>query len=208
MRSRARLFSILTLFVLAACADVIFVTACGSSSDGDNALPDAAATGDDSGNKINGDGSTKKTDASSEGDACATATYGQPCTKDTDCSCSGVCAAKACVPPEACRDALLQWSGPTENTDGTCITDLAGFTIRWWMDDGGTPDDNVLDAGFPCVPGDAMACGDGGSAVQALCAYRLSGLANGTWDFEADAYNDAGVESSPSGVVSKTFTCP
>ncbi|MGH7284657.1 MAG: hypothetical protein ACRELY_24290 [Polyangiaceae bacterium] len=198
------------LLVAASCtalvAGGIVMIACGSDdSSGAGESGDGGITVDVIINVIDG---AKPKDSGGGGDACSTEAYGETCEASTDCACSGVCSAARCVSPPQCGDAVLSWDGPTSNVDGTCIDDLAGFTLNWWLDDGGSPTDNSIDAGLPCVAGPSIACGDAGeTAVQLNCGYRLTGLGNGTWDFTASAYTDGGLTSSPSIEAQKAITC-
>jgi hypothetical protein len=82
--------------------------------------------------------------------------------------------------------ATLSWTTPTTNTDGTSLTDLAGFRVYF-----------------------------GSSATSlsqyvqitdvATTSYVVQGLSNGTWYFAVKAYTSAGSESSLSNVGSKTI---
>lgn len=203
MQLRTRFF-LVALPALALATGGAAIVACGSDDTSGAGSSDGSITSD--GDPLV-DGSKPK-DASSPGDACSTTTYGETCEASTDCTCGGVCSAARCVSPPQCGDAILSWNGPTSNVDGTCITDLAGFTLNWWLDDGGSPSDNEIDAGLPCVAGPSIPCGDAGAtAVQLLCGYRLTGLGNGTWDFTASAYTDSGLESAPSVEAQKAITC-
>jgi len=78
----------------------------------------------------------------------------------------------------------LNWDAPTTNTDGTPLTDLAGYTIYYGPTSGNYT--NALDVGKVTT-----------SAVNNL----TDGLTN---YFSVTAYNSAGVESSYSNEVSKT----
>jgi hypothetical protein len=72
------------------------------------------------------------------------------------------------------------------NTDGTPLTDLAGFTINY----GNSPGALTQTITVP----DAMAT-----------TYTIQGLAAGTWYFTVAAYTTIGTESAPSDVASKTI---
>jgi hypothetical protein len=41
--------------------------------------------------------------------------------------------------------AQLAWNAPTTNTDGTTLTNLAGYKLRYWQTNSGTPQN--LDVG-------------------------------------------------------------
>ena len=82
--------------------------------------------------------------------------------------------------------ATLNWVPPTQNVDGTPITDLAGFRIRY----GKSADalTSTLD-----VPG------------PAVTTASIERLASGTWYFAVKAYTAANVESDLSNVAYKTI---
>ncbi len=82
--------------------------------------------------------------------------------------------------------AVLDLTPPSQNTDGSALTDLAGLRVYY-----GTAESDltqVLD-----LPG------------TVATTYTLSSLASGTWYFAATAYTSDGLESSPSAVVSKSI---
>lgn len=76
--------------------------------------------------------------------------------------------------------ATLTWTAPTENTDGTPLTDLTGFKLKYGMSQGG-PYDNVVDIPDPNET-----------------THVVSPLAGGNWFFVATAYNAIGTESDVS----------
>jgi hypothetical protein len=79
--------------------------------------------------------------------------------------------------------ATLVWSPPTQNTDGSVLTSLAGYRIYY----GTTP--NLGKSITIANPG--------------LTRYVISGLtAAATWYFELTAYDRAGIESPPTAVES------
>ncbi len=83
--------------------------------------------------------------------------------------------------------ATLSWQPPTSNTDGSPLTNLAGYVVRY----GTAPD--ALDIQVRIEnPG--------------LVTYVVSDLAPATWYFQVVAYNSVGVESSPSATGSKTIS--
>lgn len=192
-----------------------FAVGCGSDDgDGDQSGPGA----NDKDGATNGDGSMTNNDGGGDGAACTAPNggLGQACINFTgdggdggsNCPCDLACAATKCVARAKCNEALLSWDGPTTNTDGTCLENLAGFVIYSGIDAGAGPFPNVTDAGLPCVSIGTAACGDGGMAQVLKCAYRLGPLANGQWSFAVTTYSDAGVESVPSNIAGKTITCP
>jgi len=78
--------------------------------------------------------------------------------------------------------ATVTWVAPTENTDGTPITELAGYNIYY----GTSPSELNMQV---TVPG------------STATSYVLAGLVQGTYYFAVVAYTSAGGESSKSSVV-------
>jgi hypothetical protein len=79
--------------------------------------------------------------------------------------------------------ATLDWTPPTQNSDGSTLTDLAGYYVYY-----GTSADKLTQSVKITNPG--------------LSAYTLSNLSAGTWYFAVSSYSAAGIESARSGVVS------
>jgi len=80
----------------------------------------------------------------------------------------------------------LTWIAPTGNTNGTPLTDLAGYHIHY-----GTSQDNlakVIDL-----------------AGTGTTEYEVSGLAPGTYYFAVTAYTAMGTESAQSDIGNKTI---
>ena len=80
----------------------------------------------------------------------------------------------------------LTWIAPTDNTNGTPVTDLAGYRIHY-----GTSQDNltqVIDL-----------------AGSSTTEFEVSGLAPGTYYFAISAYTSLGTESAESDVGYKTI---
>ncbi len=82
--------------------------------------------------------------------------------------------------------AELTWTAPTQNEDGSALTNLAGYKVRYGTSPGALS--KVLD-----VVGAGIT-----SAV-------IEGLAAGTWYFSISSYTNTGVESAPTGTVYKTI---
>lgn len=80
--------------------------------------------------------------------------------------------------------ATLSWTPPTRNTNGTALTNLAGYRIYY-----GTSANALTRQVQIANPG--------------ISTYVISGLTRGTYYFAVRAYNSAGVESESSNVVSK-----
>ncbi len=79
----------------------------------------------------------------------------------------------------------LNWQAPTENTDGTALTDLSGYVISYGTQSGNYPNNITLDN-----PG--------------LTTYVVDNLSPGTYYFTISAIASDGSESSPSSPVSVT----
>ncbi len=85
------------------------------------------------------------------------------------------------------KSADVSWTPPTTNTNGTALTDLAGYRIYYGTSSGTlTQTINVTNA----------------SATD----YVVQGLTTGTWYFAVAAYTNTGLQSSLSSVASKTIT--
>jgi len=80
----------------------------------------------------------------------------------------------------------VSWEAPTENTDGSALTNLAGYTLYF-----GTS-------------ASAMTQKVSISTVGEL-SYVLANLGSGTWYIEVVAVNSSGIQSAPSSVVSVTI---
>jgi Fibronectin type III domain len=83
------------------------------------------------------------------------------------------------------RSVALTWEPPTENNDGTPLTNLAGYRIRY-----GTQSGNYTSVVNLDNPG--------------LATYVVAGLASGTYFFVISAYNQNGVESQLSNEATTT----
>lgn len=81
----------------------------------------------------------------------------------------------------------MSWSAPTTNTNGSALTDLAGFHIHY-----GTTAGALTQEVDVATPG--------------TMTYTINGLGTGTWYFAVSAYTNAGEESGLSAVGSKTIS--
>lgn len=91
----------------------------------------------------------------------------------------------AVASPPAIGMAELNWTAPTQNEDGSALTNLAGYKVRYGTSAGSlTQFVNIVGAGVT-------------TAV-------IEGLAAGTWYFTVSSYTNTGVESAPTSPVSKT----
>jgi hypothetical protein len=86
----------------------------------------------------------------------------------------------AALPPSA---VTIAWTPPTENTNGSTLTNLAGYHIYYGTSQSSL--NKVVDIDNP-----------------GLAAYVLSTLSSGTWYFALTSINSQGVESARSAVVS------
>ena len=90
------------------------------------------------------------------------------------------------VQPVQLGSASLRWSAPTQNVDGTRLTNLTGYRIHYGMSS--TNLNQTVD-----IPS------------AAITTALIEGLSAGTWYFALKAYNTSNVESSLSSVASKTI---
>jgi len=82
------------------------------------------------------------------------------------------------------ENTTLSWDTPTNNTDGTELTDLAGYKVYYGTSSGVY--DNVID-------------------VADVTTYTLTDIAPATYYFAVTAYDELGNESDYSNEVSKTI---
>ena len=82
--------------------------------------------------------------------------------------------------------ATLSWTPPTQNSDGTTLTNLAGYKILYG------PDADALDQSIEVE----------NSSVN---TYVVDNLTAGTWYFAVVAVNASGLASSPSNTAAKTI---
>jgi hypothetical protein len=85
----------------------------------------------------------------------------------------------------ATGSALLSWTPPMQNTDGSALTNLNGYKIYWGSSLGNYPNSASVGVG--------------------VASYTVEQLTPGTWYFTVTAVNAQGVESSYSNVASKTI---
>lgn len=82
--------------------------------------------------------------------------------------------------------ATVSWMPPTQNTDGTMLTDLSGYQVHYGRDAEALDQSIVLDN-------------------PSLNSYVVENLADGTWYFAVVAVNAQGLTSALSNVASKTI---
>jgi hypothetical protein len=80
----------------------------------------------------------------------------------------------------------LTWTAPTRNEDGSALTNLAGYKIRYGTSASALT--QSLDVPNPTITN-----------------ARVAGLAAGTWYFTVASYTNTGVESAPAGPVWKAI---
>ena len=85
--------------------------------------------------------------------------------------------------------ATVSWSAPTANTNGTALTNLAGYKIYYGTDASSLTTEQVVEVASPTT-----------------LSYVLSGLGSGTWYFAVASYSTSGEESALSAVSSKTIS--
>jgi hypothetical protein len=88
--------------------------------------------------------------------------------------------------PPATGSATLSWTAPTQNTDGSPLTNLAGFHIYYGTTEGSWTSTITILEGTET-------------------SYVVSGLAPGTYYFTVVAFNTDGVDSTDSNIGSKTI---
>ena len=89
------------------------------------------------------------------------------------------------APTSGTGSATLSWTPPTRNTDGSTLTNLAGYRISY-----GTSASALSKVITVSNPG--------------ISSYVVSSLTAGTWYFAIKAYTSTGTESSASTVASKS----
>lgn len=101
--------------------------------------------------------------------------------------------ASASLPPFAITvsessngSATVSWTPPTQNTDGSAISDLAGFEVVY-----GKSASDLTEVVQIANPG--------------LSSYVVTDLASGTWHFAVKAYTTSGAQSALSNIGSKTI---
>lgn len=85
--------------------------------------------------------------------------------------------------------AIVRWTPPTQNTDNSPLTDLAGYRVNW----GASASTLTQVAQVP---------------TAAATSYTVTPLTPGTWYFGVKAYTTAGIESVLSSVASKVISAP
>jgi hypothetical protein len=86
----------------------------------------------------------------------------------------------------ALGSATLSWTPPTQNSDGSPLTDLAGFKVYW-----GTAQNSLTSSATITNAG--------------VTSYLVENLVPATWFFAVTAFDTSGNESSQSNLASKTI---
>jgi Fibronectin type III domain len=129
--------------------------------------------------------SAASTDGSSAPDQ-STSTGTATSTGSSSAGASGSPGSGASSPPTTSTgNVTINWNAPTQNTDGSVLTDLAGFKIHY-----GTASGKYTQTITVSNPG--------------LATYVVTDLAVGKYYFAVTAYSSAGTESAPSSEVSTT----
>lgn len=89
--------------------------------------------------------------------------------------------------PSDDKSADVSWTPPTTNTNGSALTDLAGYRIYY----GTSPDTLNQTVDVPNA---------------GATDYVIDGLTQGTWYFAVAAYTNAGLQSGLSSIASKTIS--
>jgi hypothetical protein len=88
--------------------------------------------------------------------------------------------------PVVTGSATLNWTAPTQNSDGSALSDLAGYRVYM-----GTSATTLVQVASITNP--------------ATGSYAVTGLTAGIWYFSVSAVNSAGAESAQTAVASKTI---
>ena len=80
----------------------------------------------------------------------------------------------------------MNWAPPLQNTDGSSLTNLAGYRIVYGTSAASLT--NTVD-----VP------------TVGVASYTIDNLTSGTWYFAMKSYNTAGAESAQTNVLSTTI---
>jgi hypothetical protein len=90
------------------------------------------------------------------------------------------------LPPATSDSITLSWTAPSENTDGSALTNLAGYEIYYGTNSSALTQHISIN-------------------TVGIMNYVVSNLSSGTWYFEVVAVNSAGAQSGPTSVVSTTI---
>lgn len=172
------------------------LAACGGDESGSAAAATAGSTisttigsSTNSGTIVRGGGSTGSTGSGSTGTSGSTGSTGSGSTGSTgssgSSSSSGGATSGSSGGSASAKSVTLNWQAPTQNNNGSTLTNLAGFKIHY-----GTASKDYSQVVALNNPG--------------LNRYVMDTLPSGTYYFAITAYNSQGVESSMSGEVATT----
>lgn len=136
-------------------------------------------------------GTSSTTSAAASSPAASSSTVSSAGSTSSQSSTSSTSTTKAptasSAPATANKSADVSWTAPTTNTDGSALTNLAGYTIYYGTSPSALSQTvNVPNAG--------------------ASDYVVQGLTQGTWYFAVAAYTNTGLQSSFSAVVSKSIS--
>jgi hypothetical protein len=94
--------------------------------------------------------------------------------------------AAAPTPPQTLGTATLTWAAPTQNTDGTPITNLSGYVVSYGNSQGALSQTVSITS-------------------PATLTYTVKNLGTGTWYFAVSSTESDGTTSALSSIVSKTI---
>ena len=95
-------------------------------------------------------------------------------------------AAETSSPPATTGTATVSWVAPTNNSDGSSLTSLAGYTIHYGASASSLTQTIQI-------------------ANAAAVSYVVTSLSPGTWYFAVSTYTNTGVQSGLSTIASKTI---
>jgi hypothetical protein len=116
----------------------------------------------------------------------AQSTFGSTLTRGVSTS-SSTGSTSSSTPASADKSIDVTWAPPTAYTNGSALTDLAGYTIYY-----GTSPSQLTKS---------VSVSNAGATD-----YVVGGLTGGTWYFAVTAYTTTGLQSGYSSVVSRTIT--
>jgi hypothetical protein len=99
-----------------------------------------------------------------------------------------VCAGALAAVPVSTSTAVLTWTAPTANVDGSALADLIGFNVYH----GTSPKAMMMAA----------------SLAATASSYTESNLTPAVWYWYVTAVNSVGTESAPSPIISQTVAAP
>jgi hypothetical protein len=161
------------------------LSGCGGGTSGSSSAAAAQSTAPAGGTSAGSGGSASTTSGSSTS---GSTTSGSTTSGSTPSSGTASSGSTSGTPPTAsARTVTINWMPPTENTNDTPLTNLAGYNIHY-----GTSSGNLTQKISISNPG--------------IATYVVSDLAPGKYYFAVAAVNSSGTESPLSAQVSATVT--